>query len=557
MMKQFCRRGAAALLMLALTVGLSLPAQAAASPGDLSAAIQDTAEYVYTTVRDPQVGSIGGEWAVLGLARSGYDVPDSYYQDYYATVEEYVEACDGVLHDKKYTEYSRVIVALSAIGKDARDVAGYDLTVALGDYDKTIWQGLNGPIWALIALDSAGYPMPENPEAETQATRQMYIDRILECQLPDGGWSLFGGTESATAGDGTADPDITGMALQALAKYQDQPAVAQATQEALACMSEQQSDDGGFSSWGTANAESCVQMIVALCELGIDLDDPRFVKNGNTMLDNLMTFYRQGEGFLHTQSGSGSNQMATEQGFYGLVAAQRAAEGRDSLYRMSDALSIPDAVETETSGQGQGLEGKDPAVTARPITSPGKTFPDIAFSDQITAIEALAARGIIDGKSDGNFDPEGSMTRAEFATIVVRALGLTPAANDTFTDVSASAWYAPYVGTASSFGLINGVGGGRFNPDGTITRQEAAVMVARAAELCGMDTEMDTAAVRNMLAQFPDYMSSAEWARAQLAFCYREGILSQTELNIRPQDAVTRAEVAQMLFNLLSSAELL
>lgn len=82
-------------------------------------------------------------------------------------------------------------------------------------------------------------------------------------------------------------------------------------------------------------------------------------------------------------------------------------------------------------------------------------------------------------------------------------------------------------------------------------------MVSRAAELCGLETGMDTAAVRNMLAQFPDYMTSAEWARVQLAFCYREGILSQTELNIRPQDAVTRAEVAQMLFNLLSSAELL
>ena len=556
-MSRLKRRGGALLLALALTLGLAVNAAAAVPDSELVAAIEDTAQYIYKTVKDPQVGSIGGEWAVLGLARSGYDVPDSYYQDYYATVEEYVEACDGVLHDKKYTEYSRVIVALSAIGKDARDVAGYDLTKPLGDYDKTIWQGLNGPIWALIALDSAGYPMPENPEAETQATRQMYIDRILECQLPDGGWSLFGGTEAATSGDGTADPDITGMALQALAKYQDQPAVAQATQEALACMSEQQSDDGGFSSWGTANAESCVQMIVALCELGISLDDPWFVKNGNTMLDNLMTFYRQGEGFLHTQNGSGSNQMATEQGFYGLVAAQRAAEGRGSLYRMSDALSIPDAVETETSGQGQGLEGKDPAVTAQPITSPGKTFPDIVFSDQITAIEALAARGIIDGKSDGNFDPEGSMTRAEFATIVVRALGLTPADTGAFVDVASTAWYAPYVGAASTYGLINGVGEGRFNPDGTITRQEAAVMVSRAAELCGMDTEMDTAAVRNMLAQFPDYMTSAEWARAQLAFCYREGILSQTELNIRPQDAVTRAEVAQMLFNLLSSAELL
>ena len=113
------------------------------------------------------------------------------------------------------------------------------------------------------------------------------------------------------------------------------------------------------------------------------------------------------------------------------------------------------------------------------------------------------------------------------------------------------------MGAASTYALINGVGEGRFNPDGTITRQEAAVMVSRAAQLCGLETEMDTAAVRNMLAQFPDYMTSAEWARAQLAFCYQEGILRQTELNIRPQDAVTRAEVAQMLFNLLSSADLL
>ena len=555
-MKKWKQRGFAFVLALSLTTGMLTGAQAAVSKETLNDAVQDTAEYMYRTVQDPQVGSIGGEWAVLGLARSGYDVPDSYYQDYYATVETYVKACDGKLHDKKYTEYSRVIVALSSIGKDARNVAGYDLTEPLGDYEKTIWQGLNGPIWALIALDSAGYPMPENPEANIQATRQMYIDRILECQLPDGGWSLFGGTEAASPGDGISDPDITGMALQALAKYQDQSEVAQATQEALACMSEQQNSDGGFASWGTANSESCVQMIVALCELGIDLNDPRFVKNGNTMLDNLMTFYRQGAGFLHTQSGSGSNQMATEQGFYGLVAVQRALEGRSSLYRMSDALSIPDAVKTETP-KGQGLAGKDPSVVSRPIVSPGKTFPDIVFCDQITAIEALAARGIIDGKSDGSFDPEGSMTRAEFAAIVVRALGLTPEGKNSFSDVAAEAWYAPYVGTAYSCGIITGVGDGRFNPSGTITRQEAAVMVSRAAKLCGLETEMDNAATRNMLAQFPDYMGTAEWARAPLAFCYQEKILDQAELNIRPLEAVTRAEVAQMLFNLLSSANLL
>lgn len=298
-MKKWKQRGFAFVLALSLTTGLLTGAQAAVSKETLNDAVQDTAEYMYRTVQDPQVGSIGGEWAVLGLARSGYDVPDSYYQDYYATVETYVKACDGKLHDKKYTEYSRVIVALSSIGKDARNVGGYDLTKPLGDYDKTIWQGLNGPIWALIALDSRDYPMPENPGAETQATRQMYIDRILECQLPDGGWSLFGGTSAASSGDGVSDPDITGMALQALAKYQDQPAVAKATEEALACMSKKQNSEGGFSSWGTKNSESCVQIIVALCELGIPLDDPRFVKNGNTLLDNLMTFYLPGNGFLH------------------------------------------------------------------------------------------------------------------------------------------------------------------------------------------------------------------------------------------------------------------
>ena len=558
-MKKWKQRGFAFVLTLSLTTGLLTGAQAAVSKETLNDAVQDTAEYMYRTVQDPQVGSIGGEWAVLGLARSGYDVPDSYYQDYYATVEAYVKACDGKLHDKKYTEYSRVIVALSSIGKDARNVGGYDLTKPLGDYDKTIWQGLNGPIWALIALDSRDYPMPENPEAETQATRQMYIDRILECQLPDGGWSLFGGTSAASSGDGVSDPDITGMALQALAKYQDQPAVAKATEEALACMSKKQNSEGGFSSWGTRNSESCVQIIVALCELGIPLDDPRFVKNGNTLLDNLMTFYLPGNGFLHTADGSGSNQMASEQAFYGLIAAQRLQDGRNSLYRMSDARTIPDGPATDPA-KGAGLEGKDPAVHSSPITQMGKTFDDItgvnAHKNQ-PAIEALAACGIIDGKSDGSFDPEGSMTRAEFAAIVVRALGLTPEGKNSFSDVAAEAWYAPYVGTAYSCGIITGVADDRFNPSGTITRQEAAVMVSRAAKLCGLETEMDNAATRNMLAQFPDYMSTAEWARTPLAFCYQEKILDQAELNIRPLEAVTRAEVAQMLFNLLSSANLL
>jgi hypothetical protein len=539
------------LLMLSLSVpGLAVTNAA------LDAAITDTAAYVYNTVKSPQVGSVGGEWAVMELARSGYAVPEQYYQDYYATLEAYVTACKGVLHTKKYTEYSRVTLALTAIGKDPRDVAGYNLLTPLGDYDKTIWQGLNGPIWALIALDTGNYPMPQNPNAKTQATRAMYIDRILECQLTDGGWSLFGGTAAATSGDQISDPDITGMALQALAKYQDRADVKQATDEALACMSAKQNSKGGFSSWGTANSESCVQIIVALCELGIPLDDTRFVKNGNTLLDNLMTFYLPGKGFLHTADGSGSNQMATEQALYGLIAAQRARDGKPSLYRMSDALRIGENADTGPA-KGSGLEGKNPEVTAVPITLPGTTFDDIIFIDEISAIEALASRGIITGKTAGAFEPAATMTRAEFAAIIVRGLGLTPKANGTFSDVPVTEWYAPYIGMANDFGIVNGITATGFNPTGTITRQEAAVMVARAAKLCGMETVMDTGAVRDVLAQFGDYVTSSDWARPSLAFCYSQEILSQADLTIRPLEAVTRAEVAQMLFNMLGKANLL
>ncbi|MCI7472599.1 MAG: S-layer homology domain-containing protein [Clostridiales bacterium] len=545
-------------LLLACIMLFSLSVSALAVSGStLSGAVTDTAQYMYKTVKNPQVGSIGGEWAVLGLARSGYAVPEEYYQDYCATVEKYVEACKGVLHEKKYTEYSRLIVALSSIGKDARNVAGYDLTYALGDYDKTIWQGLNGPVWALIALDSRNYPMPQNKDAKTQATRQMYIDRILACQLPDGGWSLFGGTAAASSGDNVSDPDITGMALQALAKYQDQPAVKQATEEALACMSEMQNANGGFGSWGTANSESCVQMIVALCELGISLDDPRFVKNGNTLLDNLMTYYLPGNGFLHTADGSGSNQMATEQGFYGLVAAQRAAQGKNSLYRMGDAITVSAG---EGLQSGQGLAGKHPDVKAQPITNPGKTFADIsgvnAHVNQ-AAIEALAYRGIINGYDESRFGPDQTMTRAQFAAVVVRALGLPQKPTDNFTDVPSDAWCASVVGAAYTYGIVNGTTATTFNPNGTITRQEAAVMVARAARLCGMDTAMDSAAIRDTLAQFGDYVTTGEWARESLAFCYDAGILDQSELNIQPKAAIKRCEIAQMIFHLLGSADLL
>jgi len=557
-MRKFKKTSVCLLLLLVMMLNCITPALAAVDDNKLEDAINSTAKYICKTVQNPQVGSIGGEWAVLGLARSGYDVPKEYYQKYYSTVESYVKSLKGNLHEKKYTEYSRIIVALSSIGRDASDVGGYNLLTALGDYDKTIWQGLNGPIWALIALDSGNYKMPQNPEAKTQATRDMYVQRILDCQLPDGGWSLFGGTSAESHSDGVSDPDITGMALQALAKYQDRDDVKKATEEALLCMSKKQSIKGGFTSWGVDNSESCVQMIVALCELGIPLDDPRFVKGENTMVDNLLTYYLEDNGFLHTANGTGSNMMATEQAFYGLVAAKRIKEGKNSLYRMNDSLKISDPLAAVASGSG--LPGKNSDVITMLITAPGRTFDDItgihAHKNQ-PAIEALASRNIINGKTDNLFEPDATMTRAEFAAIVVQSLGLKHVAGDKFTDVSASSWYAPYVSTANKYGIVSGVSATEFNPEGTITKQQAAAMVARAAKLCGMNTDMDNGEIRNILAQFGDYVKSADWARSSLAFCYKQNILDQSELEIKSEALVSRCEIAQMIFNMLGSANLL
>lgn len=540
------------VLILVCLLGLTVPA--AGTGTDLQTLVNGSARYMLSAVKSPEPGDVGGEWAVLGLARSGYTVPDGYFEGYYGKLEAYVKECKGVLHERKYTDYSRVIITLSALGKDARDVAGYNLLTPLGDYDKTIWQGLNGPIWALIALDSANYPMPQNSNAKTQATRQMYIDCILNAELDEGGWTL-----SRRSAADPADPDITGMALQALAKYQNQPAVAAATERALSIMSEKQDAEGGYSNmWGAANSESVVQVLVALCELGIGWNDSRFVKNGKTLLDNLLTFRTANGGFYHIADGSdGDNQMSAEQGFYGLIACLRYEKGKNSLYRMTDAISIGDAPAVEERAPGTGLANKNKDVQPKAVTKPGITFGDIKNSPNKAAIEALAAREIINGMNEAEFRPDATMTRAQYATIVVKALGLTPKANGKFKDVAANAWYAAYVGTANAYGIVNGRSDTEFDPEGTITRQEAAVMTVRAAKLCGLDTAVGDAAANNILCDYMDYRTIASWAKEAMAFCYDNELLDTSDMNAEPTREILRCEVAEMLYRMLVLANLI
>lgn len=303
-----------------------------ASKSAAQTAYDRASAYLTAAVSAPRYGSLGGEWTVLALARGGADTETAYFTDYYAALEQTVREANGVLSERKYTEYSRVILALSALGKDARDVAGYDLTLPLGDFEKAKAQGVNGVIYALLALDSRDYPMPQNAAANTQATRQLYVDAILAAQLADGGWSFMGED---------ADPDLTAMALQALAKYREQSSVQLAANRALVCLSAMQNADGGFSSWGSENAESCAQVLLALNALGLGTDDSRFVKNGHSALDALLTYQNADGGFCHERSGE-TNLMASEQAVCALASLVRAERGESSFYRMA-ALTQPAA----------------------------------------------------------------------------------------------------------------------------------------------------------------------------------------------------------------------
>lgn len=287
------------------------------------------------TLGTPTVNSTGGEWMVIGLARSGRTVPAGYYDN----VVEYVKAkadANERLHPTKVTDNARVILALTAIGKDVTNVGGHNLLKGLDNMDYVQAQDINGPIFTLIALDSHNYPTMGD------VTREKLIQVILDAQLNDGGWDL-----SADK----ADPDMTAMAIQTLAPYyKTNETVKAAVDKALEALSVLQCSDGGFGSWGTVNSESCAQVIVALTALGIDpTADSRFVKNGHTVLDALAGFYVTGGGFRHTAGGE-RNDMATEQGYYALAAYYRFANTQTRLYDMSDVTIQTGGSNTPATG---------------------------------------------------------------------------------------------------------------------------------------------------------------------------------------------------------------
>lgn len=275
------------------------------------------------------LGQYRTEWKNIGLARSGRKVVDSYYTAVEAYVQENI--LDGDKLDKnRVTENARVILALTAIGKNPADVAGHNLLTPLGDVDFVQKQGVNGIVYSLLALDAGAYESPA-VEGKEALTREKLIALLLEKQLPDGGWA-FSGTN--------ADADMTAMVLQSLAPYKETEQAKEAVEKGLNCLSNLQQTSGAFASMGQENCESTAQVIIALCALDISpRTDSRFVKAGGNAYEALCRFYVEGGGFAHLLTAPVErNELATEQGYLALTAYHRYLDRQSALAENTSPL---------------------------------------------------------------------------------------------------------------------------------------------------------------------------------------------------------------------------
>lgn len=460
-------------------------------------------------------------------------------------------------------ELAKAIIALRALGYDAKNTYRKDGT-AFNVVEKLVSlvteESVQEPYYeytlpyVLIALQQGmGYA--------PQETTDLLISAAIETKSAwqDTSWGI----------DGAAPM------LRALAPYGDANAEIKALiDETAELMMAYQGNDGSM-----GNAASTGLAMAGLSAIGINPET--VMKNEKSLIDGLMIQTNETfDGFLPDE-----NSFSTEQGLRGLIAWKLCGDSK-MIYDFKDypqnearaTIKKPskpvwsgggvssvkkDTNEKEDASEApsveekpQGLSGKNEDVQIVPVVFSGKTFNDVQNHENQKAIEELTARGIINGKTDEAYCPGDTMTRAELATILVRALGLPEKVNNIFDDVSENDWYYVYVNTAYSYGIINGVSERAFLPGGEITREETATMLLRAAILCGMNADFDDVSVRNILAEFSDYVQSSDWAKTALAFCFNEKIFDQSVIEINPKTAVTRAEVAQALYNMLMGARL-
>lgn len=395
--------------------------------------INAASRYILETVTAPKMGSTYGEWSVMDLLRgmyTGYDyinyIPRNYFTTYKSGIDQYVKGLGCELDTSKSTEWSRLTLSMTSLGYDISNINGCNFLDRLAQsHEFSYRQGINGPIWEIIALDTGNYDLVKKPSTYKEGdinTKGRMLDYIIGLEIKGGGWALFGDTP---------DPDITGMALQALAPYYLNESTYKATdattnynsfkkavERGIQALSDMQQPNGGFNAFGNLNAESTVQVVVALTALNIDPKSKtvplptleskaKFNQQGSTrdgvytdnMVDVLYTFFAPGSGsspevagFKHVTSGydggggSGNsvNAMATDQTLYGLIAYDRYVKNKNRLYDMTDMKN----------GEYQTMKAKKYTVTfkngAETVTESYSPYALVSMKEKIGATNVLA-----------------------------------------------------------------------------------------------------------------------------------------------------------------------
>ncbi|MCI5944795.1 MAG: Ig-like domain-containing protein [Eubacterium sp.] len=324
---------------------------------DIDTVIQKVRSYILSKDSNPDSS---GTWNVIGINRSSLGASTKYNQAYYENVYTELESKNWVLTTSKYTEYSKLILGLTAIGKDATNINGHNLLSYLSDFSKVTKQGFNGPVWALIALNChPSYSIPTKAGVTEQTTEEGLIQYLLAGETTSGGWALSGDKP---------DADVTGMTIQALsAYYGKRDDVTGAIDRALLWLSESQMESGGYGTMDEETAESAAQIITALASIGLDpAQDERFIKNGKWPLTGLFQYYLPEGGFMHVAGGV-VNGIATEQGLYATVAYKRMQQGKTFLYDMSD-LTLTKGTKPASAASTTTSANKQPGGSSSTLT---------------------------------------------------------------------------------------------------------------------------------------------------------------------------------------------
>jgi hypothetical protein len=187
-----------------------------------------------------------------------------------------------------------------------------------------------------------------------------------------------------------------------------------------------------------------------------------------------------------------------------------------------------------------------------------KSFGDIKGHWAKRTIENMASRLVVSGVSPDRFNPDAEITRAEFAAIIVNALGLYwTDRSHAFHDVVRNAWYEEAVQIAATYGLVSGYADGTFRPDQPITRQEAMVIIARAMSLTSLQSKLTSSEASALVSRFADSGDFAGWAVEAAALNIKHGIISGFNGKVNPLQLITRAETAIVAEKLLKKSGLI